>query len=353
MVYTIIRLVKQIRRRRRLGVLSMLTLLLASVIGNAITFYCFETPIRPELTLSDSFWYSIISITTIGYGDYHATTLGSRIGTVIFVVFFGLAAFTTTAGMLIDWIVDLRVKEQTGMSSIQAKNHLLIINFPNEARVRQIVEEFVSDTTHRRDEIIIVSNSIDSIPFSNTNVSFVRGSPLEEDTYQRALVTKASKVIVLSTSYDDPSSDSVVASVVSIVHYLNPRVRIVAECLNPQHELLFSNITELSLVYTLHMANNLLVQETQDPGVTALTRAITSNLIKGTMASTEVDSPIEKEVNYQQKAAALLIEDVNLVGVIRGQDVHFSFNEMNLWEGDRLVYISGERHSWSVLKSKL
>ena len=353
MVYTIIRLVKQIRRRRRLGILSMLMVLLASVVGNAITFYCFETPVKPELTLSDSFWYSIISITTIGYGDYHATTLGSRIGTVIFVVFFGLAAFTTTAGMLIDWIVDLRVKEQTGMSSIQAKDHLLIINFPNESRVRQIVEEFLSDTTHRRYEIVIVSDSINSIPFSNTNVSFVRGSPLEEDTYQRALVTKASKVIVLSTSYDDPSSDSVVASVVSIVHHLNPRVRIVAECLNPQHRLLFGNITELSLVYTLHMANNLLVQETQDPGVTALTRAITSNLIKGTLASTEVDSPIEKEVNYRQIAVSLLIEDVNLVGVIRGQDVHFSFNEINPSEGDRLVYISGERYPWSVLKSKI
>ena len=351
MVYTILKLVKHIRRRRRLGVLSMLTVLLASVIGNAVTFYLFDTPVKPGLTLSDSFWYSIISITTIGYGDYHATTLGSRIGTVIFVVFFGLVAFTTTAGMLIDWIVDLRVKEQSGMSSIQAKDHLLIINFPNESRVRQIIEEFLSDEAHKRDEIIIVADNVNSIPFANTNVSFVRGSPLEEDTYRRALITKASKVIVLSTSYDDPSSDSVVASVASIVHYLNPSVRIVAECLNPYHKLLFGNITELSLVYTLHMANNLLVQETQDPGVTALTQAITSNLIQGTLASTEIDLPVEKEVSYQQVAVALLREDVNLVGVIRDKEVHFSFNDIDLWEGDRLVYISSERHPWSALQA--
>lgn len=332
---------------------SMLGVLATSIVGNALAFFFFESPVQPELTIADSFWYSIISITTIGYGDYSASTLGARIGTIVFIVIVGLVAFTSTAGMLIDWILDLRIKEQTGMASIQAKGHLLLINFPNEARVLQIVEEFLSDHGHENDDIVIISDTLATLPFSHPNVSFIRGSPLEEETYSRALLSNAAKVIILSTNYDDPHSDSVVASVASVIHHLSPRARIVAECLSPKHRLLFGNLEGVTLVYTLRMANNMLVQETQDPGVTILTQAMTSNLINGTLASTQVDSPVQGSMSYENVAIKLLSQDINLVGVIRGEQVHFKFGDIFPVMGDQLVYISSSRHSWMALQETL
>ena len=331
----------------------MLGVLATSVVGNALAFFFFEGAAQPGLTIGDSFWYSIISITTIGYGDYSASTLGARIGTVVFIVIVGLVAFTSTAGMLIDWILELRIKEQTGMGNIQAKGHLLIINFPNEARVRQIVEEFVSDNDHRTDDIVIVTDAVTTLPFSHPNVSFVRGSPLEEETYDRALLSDAAKVIILSTNYDDPHSDSVVASVASVIHDLNPNTRVVAECLSPKHALLFGDQEGVTLVYTLRMANNLLVQETQDPGVTILTRAMMSNMVSGTLASTKVDSPVQDSMSYEQVAVKLLSQDINLVGVIRDKQVNFKFGDLLLAVGDLLVYISSSRYSWAALQKTL
>ena len=331
----------------------MAAVIATSILGNALTFFFFESPVQPDLTIADSFWYSIISITTIGYGDFFPTTLGARIGTVVFIVFVGLVAFTATAGMLVDWVLDLRIKEQTGMANIQAKGHLLIINFPNEARVRQIVEEFVSDPSHKKDDIVIITDALTTLPFSHPNVSFVRGSPLEEETYSRALLSDATKVIILSTNYDDPNSDSVVASVASVIHHLSPHVRIVAECLSPKHKLLFGNLEDVTLVYTLHMANNLLVQETQDPGVTILTQAMTSNLVGGTLASTKVESLVQDSLSYEQVAVKLLNQDINLVGVIRDDQVHFKFGDLFLAVGDLLVYISSSRYSWVALQKTL
>ena len=353
MFYSIIKIMHRIRRRRTLGFLTMLAVLMASIVGNALTFFFFEGPVQPDLTIGDSFWYSIISITTIGYGDFSASTFGSRIGTVIFIILVGLVAFTTTAGMLVDWILDLRMREQTGMATVQTKGHLLIIHFPNETRVRHIVEEFVSDNGHKKDDIVVVTDTIQTLPFSHPNVSFVRGSPLEEETYQRAQLDKASQVIILSTNYDDPNSDSVVSSVASVINHLSPHARVVAECLSLSHELLFSNLADVSLVYTIHMANNLLIQETQDPGVTILAQAMTSNKIEGTMASTMVDPPVGERLTYQEVAVKLLSKDINLLGVIRDKKPHFKFGDLFLSPGDLLVYISSHRYTWQGLQEAM
>lgn len=332
---------------------AVFAVLWVSILGNAITFFLFESPMQPELTIGDSFWYSIISITTIGYGDFSATTLGARIGTVFFITVVGLIAFTSAIGMLVDLIVDFRVKERTGMLNLASKSHLLIVHFPSEARVRQVVEEFVSDPNHRQDDIVIIANDLESLPFSHKNVSFVRGSPLEEETYHRASVDKADRAIILGTSYNDPNSDSVVASVAHIINHLNPKVRIVAEVLNPKHELLFTAVEDISLVYTMQMANNLLIQETQDPGVYRLTQVMTSNQMEGTLASTRVESPLSNQMGYTDVAKRLLDSDINLVGIIRDQVAHLKFGDLYPAVDDLLVYISSQRVGWSAIQNAL
>ena len=347
------RLINRVRRRRDVGLAAVLTVLGISILGNAVTFFLFERPAQPELTVGDSFWYSVISITTIGYGDFSATTVGARIGTVFFITVVGLIAFTSAAGMLVDWIVDFRDKERTGMLSVAVKNHLLIVHFPGEARVRHVVEEFVSDPSHRQDDIVIIANYPESLPFSHKNVSYVRGSPLEEEIYRRASVDKANQAIILGTSYDDPNSDSVVASVAHIIHHLNPDVRVVAEVLNPKHALLFKAVEDISLVYTMQMANNLLIQETQDPGVYLLTQVMTSNQMEGTLASTRVESPPGERMPYTHVAKRLLDSDINLVGIIRDQVTHLKFGDLYPVVDDLLVYISSQRVEWSAIRNAL
>ena len=86
MYYSIARLLRQMRRRRRLGVMFILSVLALSVLGNTICFYYFERVVVPSVTVGDAFWYSAVSITTIGYGDLQATTLGARAATVIFII---------------------------------------------------------------------------------------------------------------------------------------------------------------------------------------------------------------------------------------------------------------------------
>ena len=356
MINSTVRLLRRLRRRRRLGVALLLLVLALSIAGNALTFYFFDRghEPHPDLTVADAFWYSVVSITTIGYGDLSATTTGARIGTAIFIVVLGLAAFTSAIGIGVDWILDRAFRERAGLGSVVARNHVLIVNFPNERRVRQIVEEFLSDPSHRNDEIVVVTDQIEALPFEERNVYFVRGAPLEEETYHRANVKQARQAIVLSTGYDDPNSDSVAASAVSILGHLNPEIAIVAEVLDARHSLLFHGTKNASLVYTFRMANNMLVQEAQDPGVSILAHAIVSNQqVEGTLASTRIEAAVEPSWSYRDAAKNLLEHDVNLVGVIRGDNVHLSFENISLTENDRLVYICPTRHDWEAIRSFL
>ena len=337
-----------------MGVVILLLVLVGSIVGNALTFYYFDRGTQPDLTVPDAFWYSVISITTIGYGDFSAQTAGARIGTVVFIVVVGLSAFTSAIGLGVDWILESHYREKAGMGRVAARHHVLIINYPNERRVRQIVEEFLRDPGHRNDELVVVTDQIESLPFEQHNVSFVRGAPLEEETYLRANAKEAAQAIVLSTGFDDPSSDSLAASVVSILEHVNPEISIVAEILDAGHSLLFHGTKNTSIVHTFRMSNNLMVQEAQDPGVTRLAQAITSNQqVEGTLASTRIETAIQPPPPYRDVAKSLLDHDVNLVGVIRGETVHLRFEDISLTENDRLVYISPTRHDWEEISSFL
>lgn len=331
----------------------LLLILIMSIVGNAFVFFLFDRDIQPGLTIGDAFWYSVISITTIGYGDFSAVSLGARIGTILFIVLIGLTVFSSAIGIGVDWVLEQQYKERSGMGSHSVKEHLLIINFPNERRVRQIIDEYFRDPLHKNVEIVLLTDQIDTNPFTLDHVSFVRGSPMEEDSYVRANAAHAKQAIVLSTGYDDPHSDSHVASIVSILEHVNPEIRSVAEVLNENHALLFNGAKNVSLVFTIRMSTNLIVQEIQDPGVNLLTQAITSNLIEGTLASTLVESDLEGEAPYRDVAKKLLDHDVNLVGIVRGDKVHVQFDNISLSMDDRLVYISPSRHDWPTLKSFL
>ena len=103
------RVCRRLRTDRKIGVTILVTLLLISLFGNAICFYVLEGR-RAGLSFGDAMWYSVVSVTTIGYGDFSATSTGARIGTVVFIMVLGLATFTMFLGMMIDWIAALAWK---------------------------------------------------------------------------------------------------------------------------------------------------------------------------------------------------------------------------------------------------
>jgi len=101
------------------------------------------------------------------------------------------------------------------------------------------------------------------------------------------------------------------------------------------------------------MANNLLVQESQDPGVSLLTQVITSNKLEGTLLSLRLEDIPDHQVSYPELAKNMLDRNVNMVGVVRDGTVHLRFTDLFPLKGDVLVYIASSRLEWKSVEDTL
>ncbi len=339
---------RKVRAKRGVGLLFLLSLLVLLIIINALLLAYFEkdTWRDDNLEFHDWLWVSVISISTIGYGDIYPKSDAGRLTVVINIIIIGLSVFTVFMGMVVDLVTDQILKGKLGMRKVHTKGHVLLVHFPSAGRVRQLIDELSNDPNHREREIVVITDQIESLPFSVENVRFVSGSPLAVDTYRQANIGEAKMAMVLATSYNDPNSDAVVASVTSVLDKLNPDLHIVAECLDERHRMLFHSVRCDAIVPGLRIAGNLLVQEIHDPGITQMIDVITSNMKGETLFSTRVPEDIRR-VHYSDLAKAALDARINLLCVNRGCDSHTVFCDLSAEPGDNLIYLASNRKTWN------
>ena len=121
------------------------TLIIVALAGYAvlIALLVFAEAGRPDAsiqTLSDAVWYSVVTLTTVGYGDYFPVTpLGKLVGTALIIGSLGLIGMLI--GVITEFISERREMRKMGLYGTDFENHIVIVGWDDFARsvTRQLV----------------------------------------------------------------------------------------------------------------------------------------------------------------------------------------------------------------------
>ena len=213
-----------------------LSVLLAAIITLGIAIYAVEhdLPNSEIRTLSDAFWWLIVTISTVGYGDVIPTSsAGKVLGSLAIVV--GVALFTTVTGSVASLLVERSIKKKKGLGNVRMKNHIVLLG--KSGNLNLVLESLVN---YGRKRAVIVSDMDESefeniqMNFPEIELDFVKGDFTKDQTLRRASINSSDAVVILADSnfVEDPDEKTLIA--ILAVRSIDPSVRIIAEVVNEE-----------------------------------------------------------------------------------------------------------------------
>ena len=215
---------------RKRTIARLLLMLCALAVTNVISMVAFE-----DLSVWDSVWLTMTTMTTVGYGDISASSVPGRLTTILLMYVFGIFLLAQIAGEWIDFRIDRRDRMRKGLWRWNMQDHILIINAPrNGGRYLQILVEQILKTESLRDyPIQIFSPDFpDGLPSELAALGVVlhHGRPEGRDSFDDVDVSHASNIIIMSSDTDDPRADSVTLDILDQLQHVCVGAHIIAEC---------------------------------------------------------------------------------------------------------------------------
>lgn len=329
------------KRSQALKVALLTTLLVAF---SSSGFMYFELAEKPDLVWADALWWSMVTMTTVGYGDLFPTTTGGRYLIGIPTMLFGISILGYLLSTLATYLIEERSKELKGMSEFVLHDHILLIHYPGVARVKAVLAELRNDPKTEGAPVVLIDADLEELPESlvTAGLRFVRGDASKESTLERASFREARFAIVLSKDPNDPSTDNANLAAALTLEHLHRGIFTVAECIDPERvELLYKAGCDAVVCLTA-LATNLVVHELLDPGVQRVIGEATNNLSGQSFYMVEVVHA--GQATYAVARRALEDRGCAVLGIEqKGKVVLNPDASVPLHDGDRVVCIAASR----------
>ena len=184
--------------------------------------------VEPDVTFIDSLWWSVVTLTTVGYGDITPVTLAGRfIAAVDMLVGIGVLAILTAK--IASTLVEQKNRENLGMKDHNLDNHIIICEW--NYRTHNILKELRHESKRLKLPVVLIAD-IERKPIEDEYLYFVRGQ-VSDQTLMQANLPHADTVIILGDdTLDYANRDAKVILATLTVESINPNVYTVVELVN-------------------------------------------------------------------------------------------------------------------------
>ncbi|WP_276273243.1 NAD-binding protein [Haloarcula litorea] len=178
------------------------------------------------LTWGDAVYFVIVTIATVGYGDFTPTTPRAR-WFALSIILFGTGAFTVAVGALIGPVIESRMATAFGIMTASdltlLEDHVVVLGYGD-------VTDSLLDELDEETELIVVTDDAEAAStLDDAGLNVLTGDPTDEDVLVDARVGSASGVVVGS---DDDARDVLA---VLAAKSIDPDVRVVAAATEAKH----------------------------------------------------------------------------------------------------------------------
>ena len=251
-------------------------LFIVMIIGGVVIMYLEAGSITEKET---PFWWAIVTMTTVGYGDFSPSTPEGRLFAV-FIMFAGIALVSLLTASISSIYVAKRIREDKGLEKINISDHIVLCGWNQNAEsiidsLRNLSEK---DSLH----LVLVNDIHEDIvnhlrnKYKDIDLHFVAGDFTSEEILKRASIEDANTVVVIPNIDDEkigsPDEKTIFATLT--IKSISSTVRVVAYLIRRENltHIRRANVDEV--VLSDDFGAYMLASHVMDPGIPQTTKGL-------------------------------------------------------------------------------